>query len=267
MSDIDLSALRPPFLIHSDIFKAFSFVRRRAAPGQPRPDVNQLHLDWLASHFGRENLIFPSFNYDFPKTKLFDLQQTPSQVGQLTNYVLRQAGFQRTATPIFSFLTMSPELCRQTAEPFSRGSIFDALFQKDGTVVFYGAEISSCTYLHFVESQFGAPLYRYDKSFSGVVVDGGIAREAAVTFHARPLGLDLEYDWDHLYRLLERAGAVKRFAANGFAVKAAALSEVWGEAFIKAPLDFLEPRSRVALRALVDKLGRRLTIEDCEGQP
>ncbi len=48
-------------------------------------------------------LIMPAFSYSFCKKELFDVQNTPSDVGVLTEFFRKQKNVKRTAHPIFSF--------------------------------------------------------------------------------------------------------------------------------------------------------------------
>ena len=167
MLDIDLKNLKPPYLIHSDVFSTFGLIKEEYKSSALKVNPLELHFSLLCELFSRDNIILPSFNYDFPKTKLYDTKLTNSQVGSLTNYVLENELLSRTKTPIFSFLSNISALLSEHNFPFSTGSVFDFLHNNDGTIVFYGAEIFSCTYIHYVENQFGPPVFRYDKRFIG----------------------------------------------------------------------------------------------------
>ncbi len=264
MLDIDLKRLKPPFLVHSDTFSTFIFIKDEYRMSRIKPDPCSLHLSYLSKLFGADNLIFPSFNYDFPKTKVFDLQKTPSQVGHLTNFILNSKLYLRTKTPIFSFLTNIAELCIAHSSPFSKGSLFDFIYENDGCIVFYGTEINSCTYLHFVEDQYGPPIYRYDKTFSGTLLDNDITRMVNVEFHVRPMGYNLDYDWNYLYHVLDHNKVIHRYSPNFFVVRARDISTLWGELYTKSPFDLLDDKCRNVIAEKVDTLGRRIRLADCE---
>jgi len=262
--DIDLRRHKPPYLVHSDTFRMFGLVRDRYSKSDAQQDLSKLHFDYFCEKFGKDNLVLPSFNYDFPKEKTFDVLKTPSQVGSLTNYVIKNSLLKRTATPIFSFLTNIAELLTENNTPFSRGSVFDRMYQMDGTVIFYGTKIDSCTYLHFVEDQFGPPLFRYQKEFAGQLVDGQSAREIKVEFHVRPMGLDLDYDWDKLNQLLIDSNVVTNLAKGCFAVKVKDLSRVWGDFFKKNQFEILSAETKDSVLGEYQKIGRRFIKSDFE---
>ena len=141
----------------------------------------------------------PEVNYYY--NELVGIQEIDKNTKR--NYVLENQFLSRTKTPIFSFLTDIKDVLCGHNFPFSTGSVFDFVNNNDGTIVFYGAEISSCTFLHYVENQFGPPVFRYDKKFIGSISDGQTISNTFVEFHARPLGLELDYNWDLLLKLLE----------------------------------------------------------------
>ena len=262
--DIDLKNLKPPFLVHSDLFNTSGLINELFKKEDKKLEPTILHLKLLMNVFGKDNLIFPSFNYSFPKDKLFDLQRTPSDLGVLPNYIISNDFFKRTKTPIFSFLTNIPELLIHHNRPFSHGSVFDFLYKNDGAVIFYGAEISSCTYLHYVEDQYGPPLFRYEKQFSGLLVDNDAIEETNVEFHVRPLGIDFDYNWDQLFELLSSSNVVKRLGPAVFAVRCKDLSLVWGEYFSKDQFAILSKSTSHSVKNKVNEYGRRFVQSDFE---
>lgn len=251
--------LKPPFLVHSDVFNA-----RRYISYNENENIRELHIKFLSNSFGVDNLVFPAFNYDFPKTKIFDVQNDPVQVGSLPQYLLDSQKYFRTETPVFSFLSKSANLPTTNMAPFSTGSVFDCLYQSDGTILFYGADISSCTYLHFIESQIGGVPYRYNKMFNGTIINQEKTRHATVVFHVRPLGYDFTYNWDYLVALLNNVNKIYKLGTNFFAIKARDLSEIWGTAFAENTFQCLDLQMRDPVMKKIKELGRAIHITDCE---
>lgn len=264
MLDITSKGLKPPYIIHSDLFKSFHFIKAQYLQDRQANNPLRLHFDLLAEALGTENLILPCFNYDFPRTKVFNTSSTPSQVGALSNFVLKNQLLQRTDTPIFSFLTNTPTPSKRSQHPFGAGSLFETVFQENGTIIFYGTEISSCTYLHFVEHQYGPPLYRYDKRFHGQVITEGSHRAVSIEMHVRPLGLKLNYNWNLLKNLLEEHNALVSLAKRCFAVSTKDLSTIWGTQLKKDPFKILTPETKAVIQKTYKKLGRRFQQSDFE---
>lgn len=264
MLEIPVGKIQPPFLIHSDLFKSFHLIKNIYLQNRAEADPFLLHFDLLCGVFGRDNIILPAFNYDFPTTRCFDVESSPSQVGALTEYVLNKHLLKRTETPIFSFLTNTMQTEGVSHFPFGAGSVFETVFEQGGTVVFYGAGIEACTYLHFVEQQFGPPVYRYDKRFEGVVVGQGRVRDVSVEMHVRPRGVALDYDWPFLLALLRDQAVIVNLAERCFAVRAQDLSNIWGAQLRSDPFSVLSAQTRPALRAQYEQLGRRFQLADFE---
>lgn len=264
--DIDLNDFEPPYLIHSDVFKTFRLIQRNLGREFSQESINDAHLMFLQKKFGSENLIFPTFNYKFPTEKIFNIEKTPSEVGALTNHVLSTSQYLRTRTPVFSFATKIRDINYSNYSPFSKDSVLDYLHRNNGTIVFYGSDIKSCTYLHFVESQYGPPLYRYDKSFVGKVVEGDTETGVEVSFHVRPAGLGLDYDWEFLESLLLKNNSIKRLSRYVFIVRAREISEIWGRQYSKSQTSFLSRDCRLAIEKKLDEVGHRFCIDNYESR-
>ena len=263
--DIDLKKCNAPFLVHSDIFRTAHLIRKGLINNPKRKHILHAHISYLENYFGSENLIFPAFNYDFAKLKVFDVTNSESHAGVLTNYVLHLDDYNRTNTPIFSFAVNKKLNSLYSNTPYGKESVFDKLFNENGTIILYGAGIDSCTYLHYVESQYGPPRYRYDKTFTGMLLAEGNYSESQVSFHARPMGIELVYDWNGLEQTLIDSGTVIPLELNIFAVKARDISKLWGERISDDDLSVLSDECRPDIERRLMALGRRFVISDFEG--
>jgi aminoglycoside N3'-acetyltransferase len=68
--------------IHSDMFYGFKFEK-----GLSREKQLQCHYDTLKNVVDMRPMWMPSFNYDYPNNKEFNVQNTPSQVRQQRFYL------------------------------------------------------------------------------------------------------------------------------------------------------------------------------------
>ncbi len=210
-----------------------------------------------------KNLIFPAFNYDFTRTKIFDVENDPSQVGVLTNYILGRSDYFRSNTPIFSFSSKLKDMPFDNLTPFYKGSVLNYLYDCDGSILFYGAKIDSNTYLHYVESQYDVP-YRYNKKFNGKILLDNSLKQVNVEFHVRPLNLSLDYNWDYLLNLLREKQAIVDLGRNFFGVKARDISNIWGEVIRLNPTNILSNECRDSVKNKLNSLGRAFLISDFE---
>ena len=197
-----------PVLVHADLMRARSFV----GPIQSRTMMIQKHVEVLLDACGDRPLWTPCFNYDFCGARTTDLRTAPSQVGPLGQAFLKDQRFWRSTDPVFSICGSGNPieyLDRSRILAFGAASGLGQLFERNGSILFYGTTIRSATILHLAESRAGGPIYRYDKVFTGELVDSA-GEKLAVEFvyHVRPKGMSLDYDWERLERDLYDAGVI-----------------------------------------------------------
>jgi aminoglycoside 3-N-acetyltransferase len=219
-----------PLLLHTDLARL-----GRLDHAKSRDALCADYVELLQESFPDRPLLFPTFNYDFCTTGVYHRQQSPSQVGALTDYLRRHYAHCRSLTPVFHFcilrnagLSLEP-----TENCFGEESLFAELVRRDGSVAFLGAPFSSNTFLHHIE-EFCDVTYRYHKTFSGVVVDGEHMRQVTLLYRVRPLdsALTPRYDWSRLEQDLKQRGILQRFVMpRGYAVvfRAVDLFTYWSQ--------------------------------------
>tara|TARA_B100000780_G_scaffold262659_1_gene215970 strand:- start:4198 stop:4998 length:801 start_codon:yes stop_codon:yes gene_type:complete len=253
-----------PFLIHTDIFQTRHLLEQKKNVKLDPVDILKQHETILIDSFGYSEVCYPSFNYDFTTTGKYSPSSSPSQVGVLSNFLRESSYLTRTNVPVFSFLIGEDFNSHYDNFPFESNSIFNELFANDGSIIFYGAAINSCTYLHFVEFQAGPPRYRYDKEFKGLIKSFDNEEETSVSFHVRPMGMSLDYNWNFLLKLLDDKGLVYALEKNVFAIKARDLTEVWGEQITQNDLSILTNECKENIDSKLSILQRRFDITDFE---
>jgi aminoglycoside N3'-acetyltransferase len=256
-----------PVLAHVDLLQVIRLVKWR---GLSRTDLLRKHAELLQAATGGRSLWMPAFNYDYPKTGRFDVRQSSSHVGHLTEFFRVHVAQWRTPVPMFSLsgVGTSPEMTRSaTVDPFSSASAFADLRRHDGTILFYGAPFASCTAVHHVERLMGQPPYRYDKSFLGEVIGmDGRVEPIELRTHVRPWQRNLGYDWEMLLKEAQEAGLIIQAERNCpvFGVRARPLFAFWNEALKRDPLHLLDAESRAWVQPMLQRLGRAFRQEDFE---
>lgn len=258
-----------PVMIHSDLFSAMPFVDRGA-------DRNQLlnnHLAVLQKAISPKNIWMPAFNYQFPKTRFFDVVETVSELGPLNEYFRTRHALYRTLDPVFSFcsneeIKIEPPITHELVA-FSRQTAFQSLDQLDGSILFYGAPFGRLTMIHHIEHRSGGPLYRYDKIFDGKIKrTDGITQDLRYIFHVRPAEKHLDYDWEKLQNDLIHQGILKillhKSKIIAMLIEARQLIEYWLEQLKKDPFYLLNTETRAWVEPFVNKLGRRVQLSDFE---
>lgn len=260
-----------PIIVHSNIMCAMKAVKLTA-------NVDELlarHISALDSCAGHRQLLFPTFNYQFPETQVYCLQSSESQVGHLSEFARKHWADWRTEVPIFSFCGKGKipkyiDHSKNTINPFGKNTVFSGVVENDGIVLLYGTSIQPSTIIHYVEEMLdGGPLYRYEKKFLGTVKSGDVHADRLVTLlnHVRPLGKVLNYDWEKLERDLLAENIlyqVRDGASIAFAFSAKKFFVYAKERMALDPYYLLDKSSKLWVSRMIDSLGRRFHIDDFE---
>ena len=108
-------------------------------------------------------IIMPTFSYSFDKNEAFDVNNTQSTVGALTEFFRKRQDVIRTIHPNHSVAIWGNnkyELSKISEDTFDENSIFGKLHKLNGKTVFFGAPFQSCTFIHYIEQMHKVP-YRY----------------------------------------------------------------------------------------------------------
>jgi aminoglycoside 3-N-acetyltransferase len=158
--------------------------------------------------------VIPAFSYSFTRGAPFDVLNSVSMVGMVSERFRTMPGVCRTTDPIFSFACRGPraaELCAlPVKECFGRDSVFAALHRLNAHMVDLGCSMSrGGTFVHYVETAHGVA-YRYNKSFSGTVITLDRQRHAcSVIYNVRDLTRKSEGDLRRLQRRLTADGKLR----------------------------------------------------------
>ncbi len=255
-----------PVLVHSDLLRSAGGV----APSRGREGILAAHINLLSSAAGARDVWMPTFNYDFLSTGTFNVEIDPAQVGPLPEYFRTTRAEWRTLVPVFNVAGTGTQPTVPSSgilDPFGADSIFHQLADRGGSILFYGAGLHSCTFIHHVERFSGGPAYRYDKVFLGSTSHASFSRHVKLNYHVRPLGHHLDYDWSRLLGDLERFGRIRRVIANrfcAFALEADDLRAFWADRIATDPLYLLDDESRSWVDEKLNLLGRSFEFEDFE---
>lgn len=174
----------------------------------------QTVIDALLHTLGANGtLIMPTFNFDFCKGAPWDVRETPSHMGIITELVRKDPRCQRVFHPIYSFAVIGAQAEFLTAEryksSYERKSLFGKLRQLDGKIMVIGLSYNdSMTFFHHVEELEGVD-YRYLKTFTGRVTDeNGQTYEDSFQMLVRDLDQGVETMVDPMGALAEEAGLI-----------------------------------------------------------
>jgi aminoglycoside N3'-acetyltransferase len=257
-----------PVFVHSDPLRAASLVPAT----RDKKAFLDSHVALLREISADRSLVSPAFNYDFPRTRLFDVNSDPAQLGPIPEHFRSTAAEWRTHVPIFSVAGIGPVPqipWGDRTDPFGPESIFAWLIANDGVILYYGGTFHYNTIVHYAERQAGGPPYRYDKIFEGDVrAPSGDVEHGSLNYHVRPLNTGLDYEWPVLLQQALDAGVCRRLDRYPQILAASArhLCDSWVKAMQRDPLALLDAATRKWVEPKLDDLGRRFEIGDFEPQ-
>jgi aminoglycoside 3-N-acetyltransferase len=182
-------------LLHPDAIVAAQFPATTSA-SSPNT-LNEQRLDLLLAAVQdalnpNGTLVIPTFTYSFTKGETFDVRNTPSAVGMVSERFRKKANAERTLDPIFSFACSGPQASKLCALPvnecFGGESVFAALHRWNAHIIDLGCSMNrGGTFVHYVETAYGVA-YRYRKVFHGTIVSlDGRSNECSVVYNVRDL--------------------------------------------------------------------------------
>jgi aminoglycoside 3-N-acetyltransferase len=163
-------------------------------------------------------IIMPTFTYSFTQDKIFDVNNSPSTVGALTEYFRKLPDVERTVEPMLSVVVWGKQkrhFSEVGNESFGIGSIFHKLHSLKGKILFLGTR--SCTFFHYIEKMHGVP-YRFDKKISGRIRYQGRTNKTENIYFARRLNRKNVSHFSIAARDLEKQGLFKKIRIGHSAI-------------------------------------------------
>ena len=153
------------------------------------------------------NVAIPSYSYSFAKKDIYDIQNTPSDLDETSEYLRVNNNLKRTRDANFSYLLFGDgfsnrhlEVTSESYSSFGEGSLIEEVFLKDGYLAAVGGALQYLSEIHFLERKIGVN-YRYDKAFSGETIDiKGNNSKQDMIYYCR----DLNYNYGVSFVQLEK---------------------------------------------------------------
>jgi len=170
-------------------------------------DAN-LFIDIIEDVLGPNGTIMiRTFNWDFCHNVMFDINSTPSQVGELGNVCLKRNDYKRTKHPIYSWMVKGHyqnELCEMNnRKSFGKGSPWDFFEKRRAKMLVIGnTQVFGLTCLHHIEQELHMP-YRYEKAFtSNYKNEEGIIEKKTYSMYVRRLDRQVIFNGKGSYNRL-----------------------------------------------------------------
>lgn len=138
---------------------------------------------------GVATLVFPTFTFSFCNHEPFDVQNSRTPMGALNEYARKTGRGRRSSDPLLSVYVLGDALdLVDNLGPYSigMGSNYDRLHRcgKEVKFLFLGADMRECfTYVHYMEAIISVP-YRYNRKFTGTIVDDGKTVSSSVWLYS-----------------------------------------------------------------------------------
>ncbi len=154
-------------------------------------DLASFVIDCFLKIIGNEGtMVMPTFTYSFTKEEIFDVENTPSTVGTLTEIFRKRKNVLRNVHPIFSVAAIGPKAEFFTLNldktSFGKNSVFQRLLDVSTKYMFYGTDMECCTFIHLIEKDFNVP-YRFNKKFSGNIIANNTKYNDTYSYYVRYL--------------------------------------------------------------------------------
>lgn len=134
----------------------------------------QAVIDALLALVGPQGtILFPTFNFQsWTETHYFDILETPSKMGTITELARLRPEAKRTPHPIYSFAVLGRRrdefAACEDVEAYGPNSVFALFHKSNGTILSIGLDFNSTFSMHhYIEYNVGCD-YRRVKEFSGI---------------------------------------------------------------------------------------------------
>jgi aminoglycoside N3'-acetyltransferase len=252
--------------VHTDISRIDLRILRDTKYGDK---LQSRAINYLIQGLNSEELWFPAYNYDFGKNKTFNPKLDGTSVGAINTEVLKMTNSIRTYTPMYSYVGFG-EILRPKIQniynPFNEGSEMHSLLYHDADVIFFGAELNSFTFIHYIE-EFNNINYRYVKKIAGELYVDQKLYTATVELKVRPMGKYLRYDWEKIENDLVENKIIRplnKISNKAFAVNMADTLSHITKKLKSDPYYLLDRRTKEWIIPMIADLKRPFIVEDFE---
>ncbi len=252
-------------LIHSDILFGFKIQFER------HDLFLEEHYKELKAVCQPLKIIMPSFNYDFCKGSPYNIKESESQVGTLSEYFRKNKAAWRTSIPVFNFSGIGENpipIKYGKIDPFDKNSLFGFLHKNKGILMHYGSGFHASTLIHYVERISNRLIYRYDKLFKSQVIDiNDVTHECELIYHVRPMGYELDYDWSKIEEDLIENELIEKYKEKRTQILIGRIDKIvdfWLTRLNDNPFYFLNKDTRNWVEAKFNELYRPFELTDFE---
>lgn len=190
LKEVGLSP-RDLVMVHGDS-AIFESISRNEKPKSSHEFIHE-----FLEYFNVGTVLIPTFTYSATRSEVFDVENTPSEIGLFSEIFRTHPNARRTSHPIFSFVIFGKNtekfLDAAIDDCFGVNSIFDIFLKNSGKLVCMGCSINRLTFVHYVEQTMGVS-YRHLKVFKGDVKKENNIISKSVKYFVRDLSINSSTD-------------------------------------------------------------------------
>jgi aminoglycoside 3-N-acetyltransferase len=188
-------------------------------------------------------LILPTFTYSATKGEVYDVQETKSDVGLLTEQFRKKMGVKRSLNPVFSVAAigdLSNDFAFSSAiDCFGNDTCFGLLYKHNSWIFTLGCSFDRITFIHYVDQIAGVD-HRFIKIFPARVRSENDFKFFDVKYLVRDPGRKTSTKLDRLKNRLIDNGKLQ-YAEMGRAL----LSGVKAQDFYNEAFEMIKAKSNV----------------------
>ncbi|MBT5107889.1 MAG: hypothetical protein HOM25_04350 [Rhodospirillaceae bacterium] len=189
----------------------YTFAHRfRWAPHETPTKLLDVFEDFIGS---RRTLVVPAYCFSFPRTRIFDLKRTQTDIGVLPDCAVERPTFSRLVKPMNSYMVTGPRSeeflnlpCRTA---WGQDGALAWLARVNAKILILGVPWhEACSLYHYAEELLSVP-YRYHKRFHGDLRQDGISLGSCEeVMYSRSANVSPNWDHGRIYPRLVESGAV-----------------------------------------------------------
>ena len=157
-------------------------------------------------------LVLPTFTYSATKGEVYNVQQTQSDVGLLTEFFRKRPAVRRSLNPIFSVAA-----CGSKADSFSRSSAndcfghdscFGLIYKYNSWIFTLGCSFDRITFIHYLD-QIACVDHRYFKTFPATIINDRDIQTFDVRYLVRDIDRKTKAKMENLKNRLSEDGKIQ----------------------------------------------------------
>jgi aminoglycoside 3-N-acetyltransferase len=156
-------------------------------------------------------LVLPTFTYSATKGEVYNVKQTQSDVGLLTEFFRKRPGVKRSLNPIFSVAAYGSKadvFSHSSANDcFGHDSCFGLIYKYNSWIFTLGCSFDRITFIHYLD-QIASVDHRYFKIFPATVINDRETLSFDVSYLVRDIDRKTKAKMDNLKQQLSQNGKI-----------------------------------------------------------